>query len=49
MLGGALVGVFAFFMPEAMATGYGTVQEALTGQMATWSHFCSTVAILQRC
>ena len=42
VLGGALVGCFAFFLPEAMASGYGTVQDALTGQVST--SFLLTVA-----
>ena len=35
VLGGVLVGAFAFVLPEAMASGYGTVQAALTGEVAT--------------
>ncbi|MEM7678036.1 MAG: chloride channel protein, partial [Myxococcota bacterium] len=35
VLGGALVGGFAFFLPEAMASGYGVVQAALSGQVST--------------
>ncbi|MEL7372078.1 MAG: chloride channel protein, partial [Myxococcota bacterium] len=35
VLGGVLVGGFAFFLPEAMASGYGVVQDALSGRLST--------------
>ncbi len=32
-VGGVVVGLFAFFLPEALGTGYGVVQAAFTGQL----------------
>ena len=32
-VGGLVVGAFAFFLPEAMGSGYGIVQHAFTGQV----------------
>ncbi|MCA9554339.1 MAG: chloride channel protein [Myxococcales bacterium] len=33
VMGGAVVGLFAFFLPEAMSSGYGLVQAAFTGKV----------------
>lgn len=36
MLGGVVVGLFAFFLPESLGSGYGMVQEAFTGSVSLW-------------
>lgn len=36
MLGGVVVGSFALFLPEALASGYGLVQQAFTGSVSPY-------------
>ena len=38
MLGGLITGACGFFLPEALGTGYGVIQGALSGESGIWSH-----------
>jgi CIC family chloride channel protein len=35
-IGGLIVGVIGFFLPDALGTGYGVVQEAFAGRVGGW-------------